>query len=82
MLEDKKALSVIFVALKEDFLEDALYEDIDDLKEELLGFLVYYNEHRPHSTLGGLTPKEFIQNSKCVNINYWDYTARTKHKIR
>ena len=53
--------------LKEDFIECSLYEDIADLKEELLGFLVYYNEHRPHSSLGGLTPKEFLEkNNKNV----------------
>ena len=34
------------------------------LKNELLGFLVYYNEHRPHSALDGLTPKEFLQKTK------------------
>ena len=53
--------------LKEDFLDDALYEDIDDLREELLGFLVYYNEHRPHTSLENLTPKEFIENEKKCN---------------
>jgi transposase InsO family protein len=36
-----------------------LYNDLEDLKEELLGFLVYYNEHRPHSAIEGMTPKEF-----------------------
>ena len=55
--------------LKEDFLDDALYEDIDDLREELLGFLVYYNDHRPHTSLENLTPKEFIENEKNVT-NY------------
>ena len=49
--------------LKEDFLEDALYNDLDDLKNELLGFLVYYNEHRPHSALNGKTPKNIIENT-------------------
>ncbi|MBQ7450465.1 transposase [bacterium] len=49
--------------LKEDFTEDSLFNDINDLKEELLGYIVYYNEHRPHSSLNGLTPKEFLQ--KC-----------------
>lgn len=44
--------------LKDDFLEGALYENVDDLKEELLGFLVYYNEHRPHSAINGMTPRE------------------------
>lgn len=52
--------------LKEDFLEDALYEDIDDLKDTLLKYLVYYNEHRPHSSLDGNNPQEFLQ--KCKRI--------------
>ena len=43
--------------LNEDFIEDALYENIDDLKDELLGFIVYYNEHRPHSAINNLTPQ-------------------------
>ena len=30
----------------------------------MLGFLVYYNEHRPHTSLENLTPKEFIENEK------------------
>ena len=49
--------------LKEDFEEDSLFNDIEYLKEEILGYIVYYNEHRPHSSLNGLTPKEFLQ--KC-----------------
>jgi transposase InsO family protein len=42
--------------LKEDFIDDALYEDIDDLKNELSVFLVYYNEHRPHSAISNIPP--------------------------
>ncbi len=44
--------------LKEDVIEDALYQNLDDLKEEMLGFLVYYNNHRPHSAIGGKTPAQ------------------------
>ena len=44
--------------LHEDFIEDALYEDVTDMRNELLGFLVYYNEHRPYSAIGALTPLE------------------------
>ncbi len=50
-------------SLKEDFTEDSLFNDINDLKEELLGYVVYYNEHRTHSALNGMTPKEVAE--KC-----------------
>lgn len=49
--------------LKEDFVEDSLFNDKEDLKNELLGFIAYYNEHRPHASLNGYTPSEF--NKKC-----------------
>jgi transposase InsO family protein len=43
--------------LKEDFIEDALYEDMDDLKNELSDFWVCYNnEHGPHSAIGNIPP--------------------------
>jgi hypothetical protein len=48
--------------LKEDFIQDALYENIDDLKNELLGFIVYYNEHRPHSAIKAITPVKKAKN--------------------
>ena len=47
--------------LKEDFTEDSLFNDKEDLKDELLGFIAYYNEHRPHSSLNGKTPKEICE---------------------
>jgi len=46
--------------LNEDFIEDARYNDIEDLKNELIGFLVYYNEHRPHSGIGNIAPIKMI----------------------
>ena len=48
--------------LNEDFAEGALYENIDDLQNELLGFLLYYNEHRPHSAINALTPEKKAKN--------------------
>ncbi len=42
--------------LKEDMLEDACYEDI-------LEYLIYYNEHRPHQGLYNKLPIEFIPKS-------------------
>jgi hypothetical protein len=47
--------NVFWRTLKEDFIEEALCEDIDDLKNELSVFGVCYNEHRPHSA-GNIPP--------------------------
>lgn len=49
--------------LIEEFLEDSLFENEEDFKNEILGFIAYYNEHRAHSSLNGLTPLEFAK--KC-----------------
>jgi transposase InsO family protein len=40
--------------LKEDFIKDALHGNIDDLKNELSGFWVCYNEHGPLSAIGNI----------------------------
>lgn len=53
--------------LNEDFLEDSQFNDLDDLKNELISYLIYYNEHRPHSSLDGCTPKEFLDNTQKCN---------------
>jgi transposase InsO family protein len=42
--------------LKENFIKDALCEDMDDLKNELSGFWVCYNEHGHHSAIGNIPP--------------------------
>ncbi|MDR1198256.1 MAG: integrase core domain-containing protein [Prevotellaceae bacterium] len=46
--------------LNEDFIDGALYENLEDLRNELLGFLVYYNEHRPHSAIGNIPPIKML----------------------
>jgi len=50
--------------LNEDFIEEALYENTEDLKNELVAYLVYYNEHRPHSAIGNIPP---VQMAKSCN---------------
>ena len=54
-------------------------KDVYDLKNELLGFLVYYNDYRPHSLLQELTPKGFREKEK---TNYVTYTLRNLVKGR
>lgn len=48
--------------LNEDLIDETTFESIDEFKKELFEYLIYYNEMRPHSALGGITPKKFIDN--------------------
>ena len=52
--------------IDEDMIQETIYKDLDELKHDLLGYTIYYNEHRPHSSLDGKTPDEF--NKKCQRI--------------
>ena len=53
--------------LNEDLIEDTTFENLEEFQDELLQYLYYYNEHRPHQSLGGEVPKLFNQNlsTKC-----------------
>lgn len=52
--------------LKADMLEDTEFKDEETFKRELLNYLVYYNEHRPHTSIGGQAPNIF--NKSCHRI--------------
>ncbi len=45
--------------LDEDVIEGATFDNLDHFANELFEYLVYYNNHRPHQALAGLTPKAF-----------------------
>lgn len=47
--------------LYEDILMEAEFATIDDLRAELQGYLLYYNELRPHQSLNAKTPALFNQ---------------------
>lgn len=47
-------------SLEEDLLQEATFDSLEHLKDELLQYLVYYNHYRPHQGLGGKTPAEFL----------------------
>lgn len=40
----------------EEVIEGAVFNTIDELKDAVLGYNFYYNEHRPHQALTGKTP--------------------------
>ena len=44
-----------------DMLEDTQFDNLEHLKDELLQYLIYYNEHRPHQSLNGMTPADFLK---------------------
>jgi transposase InsO family protein len=48
--------------LEEDLIYETTFESIEQFKDELMQYLLYYNEHRPHSALGGETPAKFNEN--------------------
>ena len=52
--------------LKEEMIDETSYKDKDDFVKTLTEYLVYYNEHRPHSSLNGETPFRFGE--KCPRI--------------
>jgi transposase InsO family protein len=52
--------------LDNDMIEGTTFENVANLANELLEFLIYYNEHRPHQALAGSTPKasaQFLEHS-------------------
>ena len=49
-------------SLEDDMIDGATFDDLAHFQRELLPYLIYYNEHRPHQALAGLTPKTFATN--------------------
>lgn len=52
--------------LNEDLIDGTYFESIDHFKKELLNYLVYYNEMRPHQGLGGMIPKKFADSCQRI----------------
>lgn len=48
--------------IEEDLIRETYFESKAHLKEEILQYLYYYNEERPHQSLNGEAPNKFNQN--------------------
>lgn len=53
--------------LEDDLIRDTHFDSLEELKDELLQYLVYYNHHRPHQGIEGKCPADMIQMSKPIN---------------
>jgi transposase InsO family protein len=47
--------------LEDDLIDGATFDDLAQFSNELLEYLIYYNEFRPHQAINHLTPKAFSQ---------------------
>lgn len=47
--------------LNDDVIDGTSFDDLDHFASELFEYMVYYNNHRPHQAIGGLTPKAFAE---------------------
>lgn len=45
----------------EEVIEGAEFESIEELREEVLGYNIYYNEYRPHQGINGKKPIEMVK---------------------
>lgn len=52
--------------LEDDLIRETYFESKEHLKEEILQYMYYYNEERPHQSINGLAPNKF--NQKCPRI--------------
>lgn len=52
--------------LYEDLVEGTYFESIDQFKQDLYEFLLYYNKLRPHQALGGQTPEKYAQSCQRI----------------
>lgn len=52
--------------LQEDLIEGTYFESLEHFKKELLDYLIYYNQMRPHQALGGLAPQKFADSCQRI----------------
>jgi len=53
--------------LEEDLFEGTNFDSVEEMKEELLQYMYYYNHERPHQGINDIPPAIFLQN--CPRIN-------------
>jgi transposase InsO family protein len=52
----------------DEVIEGALFNTLDELKEVVLGYNFYYNEHRPHQGINGKIPQSMLAEGEKPNL--------------
>ena len=60
---DNAVAEATFKIIKTEFVKGQEYETLEELQYELCDYVNWFNNHRIHSSLGYLTPKEFRLNT-------------------
>lgn len=56
---DNAVAEATFKIIKTEFIKGQAYETLEQLQYELSDYVNWFNNHRIHSSLGYLTPKEY-----------------------
>ena len=51
-------------SFRDELLNETLFSSLDEAREKITAWKEDYNRHRPHSSLGNLTPQEFAMKSR------------------
>ena len=52
--------------IEDDVLRESTFDSREHLEDEIMHYIIYYNEHRPHQGINGDIPSEF--NKNCPRI--------------
>jgi transposase InsO family protein len=53
--------------IKDDLLDSTSFNDIEELKEKIFEYMIYYNEIRPHQSLSGKSPLAYLKIKSSTN---------------
>lgn len=59
---DNAVAESTFKIFKTEFINNSIFSTLNELEVELADYINWFNNHRIHSTLGYLTPTEFLKN--------------------
>lgn len=56
----------------DEVINGAVFNSLDELKDAVLGYNFYYNEHRPHQGLNGKVPSSMLQGAPNTDLSFME----------